>query len=92
MLGIRVDVDQISSHTRPLTINQRRDVGDAYAGGGEGNNGESPDLAVGADVGLLELGLTAVGARVAAIEEAGAAGGAFVGHEVRGIVQDQIVD
>src|ERR1019366_4345528 len=92
VLGVGGDVDQIGTHTGPRAVDHGRHVGGGDAGGGEGHDGERPDLPLGRDVHLGEPAASATGAGVAPVEEAGPARGAIVGHQVGIVPQHQVVD
>ena len=65
--------------------------GTGMPGAAKRHDGEGPHLARRRDVDRLEFGALAGGAGVAAVEEAGAARGALVGHQVRVVAQHQVV-
>ena len=66
--------------------------GTGMPGRGEGDDGERAHLALGGDLDGVEVGAAAVGAGVAPVEVAGAACVALVGHEVRLVTEDEVVD
>ena len=92
VLGVRCHVDQVRPHAGALAVDHRGDEGNRDPRRGEGHDGEGPDLARVGDAHLLEVGPLAGGAGVAAVEEAGAARGALVGHQVGVVPQHQVVD
>src|SRR5271168_452327 len=92
VFGIGCHVDEIGLHAGAVAVDDGGDVGHGNAGCGEGHDGERPHLAGGGHGDLLELGGLAVGAGIAAVEEARAARGALVRHQVRAVTQLQVFD
>src|ERR1700677_2477062 len=92
VFGIGCHVDEIGLHAGAVAVDDSGHVGHGDPRGGEGDDGESPHLAARRDIGLLEICALAGRAGVAAIEEAGAARGALVRHQMRVVSQLQVVD
>src|SRR5271154_2406102 len=92
VFGIGCHIDEIGLHAGALAVDDGGHVRHGDARRGERDDGERPHLAARRDGGLLEFGGLAVGAGIAAVEEAGAARRALVCHQMWVAPQLQVVD
>src|SRR5437879_5390655 len=92
VVGVGRRVDDVAAHAGAAAVDHAGDERDRDTRRRERHDRVRLELTLGGDGDLLEVGATARCARVAAIEEAGAAGGALVGHEVRVRPEHQVVN
>ena len=85
-------VDEVGPHAGALAVDDGGHERHRDPGGGEGHDREGPHLARRGDVRLRELRSVARRTGVAAVEVARPARGALVGHQVRVVTEDQVVD
>src|ERR1700735_5198921 len=93
VLRIGFDIDKIGAHLGAVAVDHRRDERGGNAGCGKRDDGERSQRALGRNGNGCEFGRETTGARIAPIEESGAAVCAFLRDEVGiAVIEHQIVD
>src|SRR6056297_732476 len=93
MVGVGLDVAEVAAHAGAVAVDHARHERHLHARCGERPDRERAQHTLGGDLDAPEIGAETRRARVASVEEEGAAVGALVGHQVGiTVVEDQVVD